>query len=86
MYKIEFANSAAKELTKIARADAKLYSRLITIIQTLQTDPYQGKKLKGPLKDNFSLRVGNYRILYAIYKEKLIIYIIDLGHRKEIYR
>ena len=86
MYKIELANSAAKELEKIYHTDLKLYSRLLAVIESLSSDPYQGKKLKGQLKGDFSVRVGNYRIIYSVYKEKLIIYIIDIGHRREIYR
>ena len=78
MYKIELANSAAKELEKIYLADQKLYSRLIAVIESLPSDPFQGKKLKGQLKGDFSIRVGHYRIIYSVHKEKLIIYIIAL--------
>ena len=85
MYRIEFSNSAAKELVKIHKSDQRLYSRLTAVIESLRSNPYQGKKLKGPLKNDFSQRVGDYRIVYAVYKEKLVVYIIDLGHRKDIY-
>lgn len=86
MYKIEFSNLAGKELEKIYRADRKLYSRFITAIESLKTDPFQGKSLKGKLKGDYSLRIGECRVIYTIYKEKLIIYIIDLGHKREIYK
>jgi len=86
MYKLEFSNLASKELEKIFKADKKLYFRLITVSESLKADPFQGKRLKGKLAGDYSLRVGDYRIIYTIYKNRLIIYIIDLGHRKEIYR
>lgn len=86
MFKIEFSSVAAKELEKIAKIDAKLYSRLIASVETLKIDPYKGKSLKGKLLGDYSLRVGNYRVIYIIYKNRLIIYIIDVGQRKEIYR
>lgn len=86
MYRIEFANLAAKELEKIYSQDKKLYARLITAIETLKENPYQGKRLKGRFAGDCSLRVGDYRVIYTIYKSRLIVYIIDLGHRKEIYR
>ncbi|MFH1202241.1 MAG: type II toxin-antitoxin system RelE/ParE family toxin [Candidatus Omnitrophota bacterium] len=86
MFKIEFSRLAAGALEKIFRIDKKLYSRLITVIETLKTDPYQGKRLQGKLSGDYSLRVGDYRIIYTIHKNTLIIYIIDLGHRREIYR
>ncbi len=87
MHRIEFSNLAAKELEKIYRVDKKLYSRLIAVIETLKTSPYQGKRLKGKLAGDYSLRVGgDYRIIYTVHKNTLVVYIIDLGHRKEIYR
>ena len=86
MYNIEFSNSAGKELKKVYSFDRKLYTCLIAAIQSLKTDPYAGKKLKGPLSDRFSIRVGNYRIVYRLFKDRLVVYIIDLGHRKDIYR
>ncbi len=86
MHRIEFSNLAAKELEKIYRIDKKLYSRLIAAIETLKTGPYRGKRLKGKLAGDYSLRVSDYRIIYTLHKNTLVIYIIDLGHRKEIYR
>jgi mRNA interferase RelE/StbE len=86
MYRIEFSNLAAKELEKIYKVDRKLYSRFVSTIETLKTAPYQGKHLKGKLAADYSLRVGDYRVIYTIHKEKVTIYIIDLGHRRDIYR
>lgn len=86
MYKIEFSQLAAKELEKIFRADNKLYTRFITVIESLGIDPFQGKRLKGKLSGDYSLRAGDYRVIYTVYKDRLIVYIIDLGHRKDIYK
>lgn len=86
MYRVEFSNLAAKELEKIHGIDRKLYSRLLVAAETLTVNPYQGKRLKGKLSGDYSLRVGDYRIIYTVYKKTLIVTIIDLGHRREIYR
>ena len=86
MYRIEFSHLAAKELEKIYNIDRKLYSRFIIVIESLKTKPYQGKRLKGKLAGDYSLRMGNYRIIYIVKEDRLIIYIIDLGHRSEIYK
>ena len=86
MYKIEFTNSAAKELGWVFKRDKKLYGRFCQAIEDIAKDPFQGKRLKGPLSQEYSLRVGDYRVNYTVYKEKLVVYIIDLGHRREIYR
>jgi len=86
MYSIEFSSLAAKALEKIYSVDRKLYSRLITAIESLKVDPYRGKHLKGRLASDYSLRIGDCRVIYTVHKNKFIIYVIDLGHRKEIYR
>ena len=86
MYRIEFSNFVAKELEKIYKADKKLYSRFITAIEALKINPYQGKQLKGRFAGDYSLRIGDYRAIYTVRKDKLIVYIIDLGHRREVYR
>lgn len=86
MYKIEFSNLAFKVLEKIYRIDKKLYSRLICAVEALKTDPYLGKPLKGKLAGDYSLRVSDYCIIYTLDKSVLTVYIIDLGHRKEIYK
>ncbi|MFC1623925.1 type II toxin-antitoxin system RelE/ParE family toxin [Candidatus Omnitrophota bacterium] len=86
MHRIEFSNLAAKELEKIYNIDKRLYSRLIAAIETLRTNPQQRRSLKGKLSGDYSLRVGNYHVIYTIHKNRIVVYIIDLGHRKDIYR
>jgi len=86
MYKIEFSNLAAKELERIYKAEVKTYNRIMTVIESLAEVPFQGKKLRGKLKGDYSIRVGSYRVIYSIRKLKLLIHIIDVGHRKGIYK
>ena len=86
MFRIQFAESAGKELDRIYRRDRKLYHRLLSAIEPLGQNPYLGKKPKGVLGRDYSLRVDSYRIIYTILKEKLLVTVIDLGHRKDIYR
>ncbi len=58
-------------------------------IDKLVENPYRNdldiKKLKGQ-KDSYRLRIGNYRFLYKIEKDVLIIFMFDAGHRKDIYK
>ena len=86
MYRIEFSRSSARELERVYRVDRKLCLRLIAAIESLKDNPFQGKKLRADLKGDYSLRVGDYRIIYTVNSARLIVYIIDLGHRKAIYR
>ena len=86
MYKIEFSANAAKELERIYNADKKLYARFIVSIEALKKDPFLGKRLKGRFMGDYSLRVGDYRVIYTVCRDRLVVYVIDLGHRREIYR
>lgn len=47
------------------------------------TDPFQGKSLHGSLKGKFSLRVGDYRVIYRV--EGNVVLLLVVGHRKKIY-
>lgn len=73
---------ARKALVKIPKQDQK---RIVESIQGLKEDqhPEGSKKLVG--REAWRIRVGNYRIIYEIYDNELIIDVIDLGHRKSIY-
>ena len=81
-YKIEIKKSAAKEISKLPKVAIK---RIVNKIQTLSDDPRPNgcKKLSGDEK--YRIRIGVYRVLYSIMDENLVIYIVEVGHRKEIY-
>ena len=86
MYKVELARQAEKELEAVFRADRSLYQRFIKALHSIAADPSQGKPLHGKLRGLFSYRMGNYRVLYETHHTRLVIIVIDLGHRKEIYK
>ena len=81
-YTIEFRNKVLKALIKINEPN---YSAIKKQIYDLADNPRpQGyKKLKG--REGYRIRVGDYRIIYEIFDTVLLIEVIDLGHRKEIY-
>ncbi len=83
-YRIEIKSSAAKELEKLPR---KMIPRVVTAINGLAENPRpQGvKKLVG-FERTYRIRVGDYRILYDIFEKKLIIEIIRIRHRKDVYK
>ena len=83
-YRIEIKSSAAKELEKLPR---KMIPRVVTAINGLAENPRpQGvKKLVG-FERIYRIRVGDYRILYDIFKKELIIEIIRIRHRKDVYK
>lgn len=53
--------------------------------ESLSRDPHAGKPLKGDLKGYWSFRVGIYRILYVVKHREIIIEILRIQHRKEVY-
>ena len=85
-YKVEFSNQAERVLVRIAQREPVLFRRLENALDDLGRDPFQGKALVGHLKGRYSYRVGTYRIIYWVEKQKLLILVIDIGHRRDIYR
>jgi mRNA interferase RelE/StbE len=82
-YKIEIKKSAVKELKKIPKNDLK---KIFSKIASLGSDPRpnDSKKLSGDEK--YRIRQGKYRILYEIIDDILVVYVVKVGHRKEVYR
>ena len=81
-YTLNFSKRAFKELAKI---NEPFYSSIkVSIISLTENPRPQGfRKLKG--RDGYRIRVGDYRIIYEIIDLELVVDIIDLGHRKNIY-
>lgn len=86
MYSVEFLKEAVEELSHI---DMVWQKRILNKIKVLSADPEilanNIKKLKGMYQDYNRLRVGDYRVIYSREKERFLIIIIRIGHRKEIY-
>lgn len=82
-YSITISESALKKMRALENA---LQKRIAKRIEELAVTPRhrQSKKLKG--EDNlYRNRVGTYRIVYTIQDDKLILLVLDIGHRREIY-
>ncbi len=84
LFNIEWKKSAVKELKKLDKSTIK---RIISAVENLSKEPNPKgcKKLKGT-EFTYRLRVGSYRIIYSIQTAKLIIEIIKVRHRKEVYK
>lgn len=86
MYKIVLLSQAQKFYIKLFESDRSRFDRINNALKSLQKDPTQGKPLKHTLKGKYSLRVGVYRIIYQINKKIITVYVLDIGHRKNIYK
>ena len=82
-YEIFFKESVWKDLKEIPEKDLK---RILSRIESLGEEPRPagGEKLTG--QELYRARQGNYRILYSIQDNELTIWVIKVGHRKEVYR
>jgi len=82
-YKIFFKKSVWKDFEVIPNKDLK---RILERIESLGENPRLPgcKKLTG--QERYSLRQGRYRILYSIQDEELSVWIVKVGHRKNVYR
>ena len=81
--KVILLKSTQKELDRI---DDKIALKVILKIYQLGDDPfpYGSQKLEGD--KGYIIRIVNYRVLYKVVKEKLVIIIIKVGHRKDVYK
>jgi len=82
-YQIVLPRRIKKKLDKI---ETKHYEKILSALKVLSNDPYLGKRLKGELKSYYSYRVWSYRIIYEIKKKELVILIIRIGYRSEVYK
>jgi len=82
-YSVEWKRSAAKELKSLPH---NVVLRILSKVEGLSSDPYPDgvKKLVGA-EHTYRVRVGDYRIVYSIWSSKLLIEIVRVGHRKDVY-
>ena len=86
MYKIALTKSAEKEYLYLCRTNRPIFDKVRKALRSIAEDPHQGKPLKFELKGRWSYRIGVYRIIYKIEHSALTITILDVGHRRDIYR
>ncbi|MCH7850665.1 MAG: type II toxin-antitoxin system RelE/ParE family toxin [Nanoarchaeota archaeon] len=82
MYKIIFDLIAERFLRKLDGTERK---RINKKFRELEKNPRMGKPLTGNFAGLFSLRIGKYRAIYKVYDGELLVMVIDIGHRKNIY-
>jgi mRNA interferase RelE/StbE len=84
-YRLFIKASAAKELEAVDGKGTR--QRLVRAISCLADDPRPAgvEKLSGT-KGRFRIRVGDYRVVYAIEDQVLTVFVVKVGHRREVYR
>lgn len=82
-YEIFFKESVEKDLRSIPKKDLK---KILLRIETLAKDPRPPgyEKLSG--QEKYRIRQGTYRIIYSIQDQELLVWVVKVGHRKDVYR
>jgi mRNA interferase RelE/StbE len=82
-YSIEILRAAQKQLSKIERTHQQ---RIIDAIRELAADPRPSgcKKLSG--RPAFRIRIGSFRVIYEIHDKQLLVIVVTIGDRKDVYR
>lgn len=82
-YKIEFATSVRKDFKGIPQKDAQ---RILAKIDTLSNNPRPPDSKKLSDGDAYRIRIGNYRVIYDIQDTVLVVLVLTVGHRQDIYK
>lgn len=87
-YRIELTPAAEKTLAKVAKSNRTLLKRLDHTLLALAENPVPvgNKQLAGEDPPLYRVRVGDYRILYQIEDNVLVVLVVHVGHRKDVYR
>jgi mRNA interferase RelE/StbE len=86
-WRIEITRTAEKQITKLDRGAQKSIQQFLRERLRSATDPRQwGKALQGEKRGLWRYRVGDYRLICDIQDERITILVLELGHRKDVYR
>lgn len=82
-YRLRFKQSVARDLRDLPRQDVR---RILERIESLAEDPRPPgcEKLSG--EERYRVRQGRYRIIYAIEDHALVVMVVKVGHRRDVYR
>ena len=83
-YRVTFNAHAARSFLKLPR---NIQTRLKPVVDSLEnaTRPPGAEKLSG-VENTYRIRVGDYRLLYEIHDRVLLILVVEVGHRRDVYR
>jgi mRNA interferase RelE/StbE len=82
-YKITFKKSVTKDLKSVSKSDIK---KILLKIDSLTEDPRREGAVKLSGQDMYRIRQGLYRIIYEIRDSELVIQVIKIGHRSDVYK
>ena len=84
IYHVEITGSAERQLRKLSRSNQLRVARALVGLAT-EPFPTQSRKI-ADTQDVWRIRVGSYRILYSVDNDRVVVIILKIGHRKDVYR
>ena len=86
-WKVEIARTALRQLEKLDKPiSRRILKFLHERVATLEDPGTVGGKLQGTLSEFWKYRVGDYRIICSIEQDRLVVLVLRVGHRREVYR
>jgi mRNA interferase RelE/StbE len=85
-WKVEFEARADKKLDKLNPRDAARIVKMLDEVARLENPRQRGEALVGTLSGLWRYRAGDWRIIARIEDDRIVIVVLDLGHRREVYR
>ncbi|MCK5871393.1 MAG: type II toxin-antitoxin system RelE/ParE family toxin [Methylococcales bacterium] len=85
-WKIDFDRQAFKALSKLDSVVKKRIVQFLENLELVDNPRQQGKALTGKFKGLWRYRVGDYRLICNIEDEQIIILVLDVAHRKQVYK
>ena len=82
-YRIEFKRSVAKDLRRLPQTDVE---RILARINVLAEDPRPQGCEKLSAQERYRVRQGDYRIIYEVHDQALLVVVVKVGHRSDVYR
>lgn len=84
MYQVDVQRKAEKQ---IDRLPPEIRRRVLVSLRDLKNNPRPGDvvKMRG-FDRRYRIRIGNYRVIYDIYDDRLLVVVVEVGHRREVYR
>lgn len=83
---LEFSDPARKTFRKLALGDADRITRVLAEIALLDDPTSRGHALVGNLRGLWRYRVTDWRVIARIEKQRLVILVVEIGHRSKVYR
>jgi mRNA interferase RelE/StbE len=85
VYRIEFRPAAARQFRKLPRQAQRRIDAALRLLQDSPRPP-KAEALKGALRGYLRIRTGDYRVVYCVEDDRLVICVVRVAHRRDVYR